>query len=281
MLFLKKPKISCKCILYDLIPLLPIINKEKVFRESIECNKKDIIFEMQEYDSKAETGGLYQIKNTIDNYRDLKELDLNPLYVTLRDKEKKKYQEILSYDKYKRCPYCEKRPANQIDHHLPKSKFPLHSITPCNLVPICSECNRLKGNDCNPMVHPYYDYTSKQQWLYCDIERVEDQFAIRFRLDFQSIVILEPKLVDKIEYTFNKMKIAKYYQGEALVTLGNIENSLIRAEKVGKDALIELVENYKNDCNFDFNTINGFYFAFYSGLLSFIMNRPYTERIFM
>ena len=44
------------------------------------------------------------------------------------------------------CPSCSLDGANEIDHYLPQSRYPELSLAPWNLIPICSTCNRRKGN---------------------------------------------------------------------------------------------------------------------------------------
>lgn len=47
-----------------------------------------------------------------------------------------------------------------LDHFYPKSKYPYLSISPLNLIPICSSCNQLKSDMdilSKPFPHPYYD----------------------------------------------------------------------------------------------------------------------------
>ncbi|RBP25364.1 hypothetical protein DET55_114116 [Bacillus mycoides] len=61
------------------------------------------------------------------------------------------------------CPYCDwyeiEIAGVSIDHFLPKSKFPLFSIYPKNLVMSCPTCNdRIKRHYIKLSIfHPYYD----------------------------------------------------------------------------------------------------------------------------
>lgn len=43
------------------------------------------------------------------------------------------------------CPYCGIGAPNQIDHYLPKARFPEFSVHAYNLVPCCAQCNAIKG----------------------------------------------------------------------------------------------------------------------------------------
>lgn len=67
------------------------------------------------------------------------------------------------------CPYCNRNYINsrydklgcEFDHYFNKDKFPFFALTLSNLIPSCSTCNRIKGND---------DYN------FCpfDLEHIED-----------------------------------------------------------------------------------------------------------
>lgn len=60
------------------------------------------------------------------------------------------------------CPYCDGPMANTVDHVLPKERFVQYTLTPCNLVPSCRDCNSNKDiyvSQCektNPF-HPYFE----------------------------------------------------------------------------------------------------------------------------
>lgn len=60
----------------------------------------------------------------------------------------------------KRCPICDCSFAYSqvtLDHILPKSKYPIYSIIPINLVPICYNCNMKKGQVVpKDVLHPYF-----------------------------------------------------------------------------------------------------------------------------
>ncbi len=45
------------------------------------------------------------------------------------------------------CCLCGVRPTAELDHFLPKTKFPEFSALTINLVPVCGVCNKRKGNE--------------------------------------------------------------------------------------------------------------------------------------
>jgi hypothetical protein len=60
------------------------------------------------------------------------------------------------------CPLCGQRVVATLDHYLAKSVHPRLAITPANLIPACSDCNKLKldrqARDAQEQpLHPYFD----------------------------------------------------------------------------------------------------------------------------
>lgn len=84
-----------------------------------------------------------------------------------------------------RCVYCGISTADTLDHVLEKSEWPLQCVTPENLVPACTSCNRrlqaatlANGGQ---KFHPFFDDLPEERWLYCDLVEVEP-LAVSFRL---------------------------------------------------------------------------------------------------
>ena len=68
------------------------------------------------------------------------------------------------------CPLCSQRAVKTLDHYLPKAQHPSLAVTPMNLIPACSDCNKLKlDREAESMddqtLHPYYDDVSDAAWL--------------------------------------------------------------------------------------------------------------------
>lgn len=80
------------------------------------------------------------------------------------------YDEILTAPAHGICPLCGQRDVSTLDHHLPKTHFPSLAVVPANLVPACSECNKVKL-DTVPQTqeeqtfHPYFDDVENERWL--------------------------------------------------------------------------------------------------------------------
>lgn len=77
-----------------------------------------------------------------------------------------------------KCPYCGIGSPIELDHYLPKSKFPQFSILPLNLVPSCERCNKYgKGtsfakNKGDQVLHPYLDHNLyyDNNWISATLE---------------------------------------------------------------------------------------------------------------
>jgi len=79
------------------------------------------------------------------------------------------------YDRLKasggeKCPLCGVNTVKTLDHHLPKAKYPILSVTPNNLVPSCRDCQGAKKTGfpkttTDQTLHPYYDNVEGVIWL--------------------------------------------------------------------------------------------------------------------
>ena len=84
---------------------------------------------------------------------------------------RKVYDLIMQLPLNSRCPYCGIGTVNSIDHFLPKSIFPIYSVTPNNLVPACNWCQGEKSEyfsstKGDQILHPYFDeFFDSAIWL--------------------------------------------------------------------------------------------------------------------
>ena len=75
------------------------------------------------------------------------------------------------------CPYCGLTESKQIDHFLPKSKFPEFSLYLPNMIVICSDCNKSKDDvaintttNTRYVLNPYHDLDIyKYDFIECKI----------------------------------------------------------------------------------------------------------------
>jgi len=84
------------------------------------------------------------------------------------------YNRIMSLPVNQRCPLCGIGTVNTLDHYLPKSSFPIFSVTPNNLLPACTWCQKEKSEDHakaegEQILHPYFDDFDDDEWLVADV----------------------------------------------------------------------------------------------------------------
>lgn len=139
----------------------------------------------QDYNEAAEDSNFVAIKP--DN-RDKDEVCLNglskqqfaKLYTNqLVQKERPRnrvYEKLKNRAPLGKCPFCGYCDVESLDHYLPKSKYPLLTVLPLNLVPSCLSCNTGKSNEIAGMLeeqilHPYYDHDiiMNSQWIFADV----------------------------------------------------------------------------------------------------------------
>ena len=79
-----------------------------------------------------------------------------------------------------RCPFCAIGHVSTLDHYLPKTKYPIFSILPVNLVPSCMDCNKNKGSFVllgaeEQTLHPYFDdiIFYRDKWISAQVLRTE------------------------------------------------------------------------------------------------------------
>jgi 5-methylcytosine-specific restriction endonuclease McrA len=125
------------------------------------------------YDTRATAKALYLTPHTA-KVQTVKGDELVRIY-TLRMVPKKAkgrpiYNLILSAPVNGRCPFCGIGTVNTLDHFLPKTHFPVFSVTPNNLVPACEWCQGEKmeyfpTTAGEQLLHPYYDDFDQDIWL--------------------------------------------------------------------------------------------------------------------
>jgi hypothetical protein len=125
------------------------------------------------------------------------------------------------------CPYCLERSTETLDHYLPKSSFPLLSITPVNLIPSCDTCNRKKLDDLvlkseDQFIHPYFETLFGFNWLSAKV--CKDGAEERPRVEF--LVRTGPSvpttLAKRITKQFERLELSRLYSIQAGVEINSL-----------------------------------------------------------
>lgn len=166
---------------------------------------------------------------------------------------RKVYDEILSNTDYNLCPYCSQRDVSTIDHYLPKSHYPLFSVTPANLIPSCSDCNKDKLDDYNldedkMLIHPYFDNLQNVNWLKCSVVKGN---PITFSFEVSN-EIEDKVLLSRLKHHFNILNLSKLYSDNAARRFRGLISSLIREYKSNPDDKVlsfinDSIDEYKSE----------------------------------
>jgi hypothetical protein len=118
-----------------------------------------------------------------------------------------------------RPPRC-----RHLDHHLPKVGYPFLSVTPTNLVPACSDCNKNKTGTSpataeEQSLHPYFDNIDHDQWLSADVIE-ERPSSLRFFVDPSQG--WSPSLTLRVRRHFDVFGLDALYGAQAATELAGI-----------------------------------------------------------
>ncbi|NQY16716.1 HNH endonuclease [Alteromonas sp.] len=160
--------ISCPTLSQNINAISPILNNAT-----------------QDFDTKSTTSDLFQIQPFTGEDTDyvagkVTKKELKGLYthhmVPAKKPARQYYDKLMLQAPYRICPFCGFGQVTTLDHYLPKSKFPLLSIFPKNLVPSCADCNKGKNAGIatsrnEQCLHPYFDqgHFIDEQWLFAEV----------------------------------------------------------------------------------------------------------------
>lgn len=232
----------------------------------IKNSKAKLVEVFDEYDKILEQGNGFQLPSHDYNKKkgidpvvlgDLKHSEISSIYskffVPKRLDSRIIYDEIMaSSSEY--CPYCGVlKDIEELDHFLPKSKYPQFSILTSNLIPSCKTCNQTyKASSfatCyeEQIIHPYIDlpHFFEEKWI--DVElNINEYEKVRF---FSS----PPKSWSRNDqkralFHFEKFDLAKRYathvKDECLGLRKDIKNL---QEHFENEIIIEMIVQHKID----------------------------------
>ncbi|MYL47809.1 hypothetical protein GLV94_19415 [Virgibacillus halodenitrificans] len=269
MYYLQMPKYSIKDYFEKMLKGRHNNEKNDFIKTRLLAVQSKLIDEESAYQSLAEKKELYSIseQDTISIPTDILLDDSIPQIINATEMEKvysnflvdnpesnkmgrKVYNSILSNAYFNLCPYCSHREVKTVDHYLPKSKFISFAVTPINLLPCCSDCNKDKLDDYNlepekMLIHPYFDDISSIDWLECRVN--ENILPITFSYEV-SDSITDSVLKSRITNQFELLSLGKLYADNATREFNKRVKSLIneyRSNQTNK-AMDFLNDNYES-----------------------------------
>ncbi|UIF88920.1 HNH endonuclease [Cupriavidus sp. UYPR2.512] len=145
------------------------------------------------------------------------------------------YEQIRMAPEHGLCPLCGQRVVATVDHYLPQSRYPKLNLTPVNLVPACSDCNKRKLASApaqaeEQTLHPYFDNLGDERWLVAAIEASTPptvSFFVQASSEWDAV------LTARVRRHFEVMGLAPLYAAQAASEMADISYAL---EEVGQAA---------------------------------------------
>ncbi|MCG1980407.1 hypothetical protein K4U80_03620 [Staphylococcus epidermidis] len=261
MIKIEKPNIKVRQLFNDCIYNLKNENEKLLINGCIE-EIEDIY---KKYDEYAVGNKLHKFDMTMDRETEniVEKLYKNKL-VNPRERARLYYDKIINYQKnkktkkpikfnddHKACPICHTSEVNNLDHYLPKAKYPLLSLNPINLVPICNKCNKNKidyisHSECDNLIHLYFDDLEDLNWLSMEITNIN---SLTFNYYVDELAFDNPILYKRTKKTFEIFGIGKTYEVLATEEISDqIENITHFAQnssrKEFQEFLLSFIKNH-------------------------------------
>jgi hypothetical protein len=153
-----------------------------------------------------------------------------------------------------RCPYCTFGEIYEIDHFLPKKKFPEYAVLPANLLPICHPCNHTKRskqplNVNEYLLHPYFDKLPEIRWLFADMVFEAGGPVLKYRVELDPDV--HGAIAHRLSYHFETLRLGKRFRESSAAVLAEIEELLtehlqvLQPDVISRHFILEAVRKYK------------------------------------
>lgn len=217
--------------------------KNTALREHLRSIRPDVETEAADYDAKAANKQLYR-KQPHDHVGAVTGTDMVKVY-TLRmvpkaSKGRPIYDRIMSAPMHGRCPLCGIGTVNTLDHYLPKTWFPVYSVLPNNLVPVCSWCQGVKSEyypttEEGQLLHPYFDDVDNEVWLAAEV--VPGSPAV-FRYFALPPDHWTPSAKERVKAHLKKLNLHVLFSSNAGSRLSEIRARLAKLHQKGEEEAV-------------------------------------------
>lgn len=141
------------------------------------------------------------------------------------------------------CPLCVQRQVTTLDHYLAKSRFPDLAVTPINLVPSCSDCNKAKldyvaSTAEETTLHPYFDNLDSVIWLEAVVIEANPT-GVHFRVSDE--VSSTSTIGQRIRNHFKLFGLSELYAAQAGAEFASIRHQLSML-RCSPDGMVEVRE---------------------------------------
>lgn len=262
---LKKPNIDVSDVIKACVSNYRDKDKADRFRSSLQ----EIYDYSEIFDEKMKQEVVYEIEphNLV---KDVSKDELVSLYAQkfVQDGQPGRifYDKIISSSNGK-CPICEIRTVTTLDHFLVKSIYPALAVTPTNLVPMCHDCNKAKGDPVftcyeDTHLHPYYDSLDDFVWLEADIS-FDKEIIILYKV--RECSEWSDSYYTKVRNHFDLFGIRMILSLQAVDEIKSVKKMLSNLKnKAGNDIVYEQLEDLYLSCEAE--SLNGWKTALYRNI---------------
>lgn len=131
-----------------------------------------------------------------------------------------------------KCPFCMISEPNTLEHYFPKALFPEYIIFTPNLVPCCSQCNTLKGEEIlkdgyRTTLHYYFDQIPTEKFIFASIAMDAGIPVVSF--DIKTDGFGEIGLI--ILNQFKTLELINRYRKQCNDELSNLHSEMLESYK--------------------------------------------------
>lgn len=169
-----KPALNARDVFLDCVSTV----NDAILKQQYEDCADTIEIAEADFEAKFPNHQIYQIPQNLIVLGTIGKTQMKPVYDYRMVKPgmpgHKYYNQIKSAAPHDKCPLCSVRKVDTLDHYLPKSKYPVFAVTPINLIPACTPCNKGKHIDypksnIDQTLHPYYDNVENESWIKANV----------------------------------------------------------------------------------------------------------------
>jgi len=138
------------------------------------------------------------------------------------------------------CPYCGYGSITDLDHHLPRSKYRVHSLYAKNLIPSCHPCNNLKrakaGDSASAQFsHVYLGAYPTEQFLFASITILQKGIGVVYGVE--PVASLSADEHARLKFQFETLQLNDRYGPQINIFLGGLRTSIEECGALGAPVL--------------------------------------------
>lgn len=127
------------------------------------------------------------------------------------------YDALMTAPEDELCPLCMHSDVSELDHVMPKDRYPALCVAPENLVPVCGICNHRKSNIASSeagevLLHPYFENADAVSWLQATVIP-GGQGRLKYAVSEHSE--WDPIFTARVHHQFKFLHLSKRYSSKA------------------------------------------------------------------